>query len=233
MSKDEGGSRGKSRPTLESCKNAITNLTSNLTLMFSDTRNRKQGDGGCSTDWPQNDKREDQKASPNLKDSCPEVVRYVRRNPPEESSGLAQRPLPLPPPKKLQVSPATSKTSPETPPEQNLVDSFPWFHPVERDVAEQLLKTLGKPGSYLVRESRRAGESNPYTLTIFNGTRMSHLNIRSRSDGTFALGTAKDNEKAFCSVDELISFHQKESILLTSKGQQTGKVRLLFHPDRR
>jgi len=113
---------------------------------------------------------------------------------------------------------------------QNSLDSQPWFHRVERDVAEALLKNEGLRGSYLVRESKRAGENNPYTLTIFYDDKISHLNIRIRSDGKYALGKEKGNEKPFDSVEELISFHQIEPILLTARGQRIGETNLVYCP---
>lgn len=53
-------------------------------------------------------------------------------------------------------------------------------------------------GAYLVRESKRAGKSNPYTLTIFHDGRVFHLNIRKRPDGLYALGKEKPREKVLC-----------------------------------
>ncbi|GAB6025483.1 hypothetical protein CHUAL_011224 [Chamberlinius hualienensis] len=85
-------------------------------------------------------------------------------------------------------------------------------------------------GSYLVRESRRAGECNPFTLTLYYNIIISHLNIRRRPDGTLALGNEKENEKTFTSVQELVTHHQTEQILLTSRGQAIGKVNLVQYP---
>ncbi|GAB6025489.1 hypothetical protein CHUAL_011229 [Chamberlinius hualienensis] len=110
------------------------------------------------------------------------------------------------------------------------LETYPWFHKVERNEAETLLRQMGKSGSYLVRESRRAGECNPFTLTLYYNTIISHLNIRRRPDGTFALGKEKENEKTFTSVQELVAHHQTEQILLTSRGQAIGKVNLVQYP---
>lgn len=69
-----------------------------------------------------------------------------------------------------------------------------WFHGVERGEAEKMVTNDTISGMYLVRESRRGGLSNPYTLTIFYNDRVYHLNIRKRTDGLFALGSVKANE---------------------------------------
>lgn len=73
--------------------------------------------------------------------------------------------------------------------------SFDWFHDVQREEAEEMLKRINEDGSYLVRESRRAGKSNPFTLTIFQDKRVFHLNIRLRIDGLYSLGKEKQREK--------------------------------------
>ena len=72
---------------------------------------------------------------------------------------------------------------------------FDWFHDVQREEAEEMLKRINEDGSYLVRESRRAGKSNPFTLTIFQDKRLFHLNIRLRIDGLYSLGKEKQREK--------------------------------------
>jgi hypothetical protein len=74
---------------------------------------------------------------------------------------------------------------------------YPWFHNVEREDAEALLMTQDQDGAYLVRESKRAGKSNPFTLTIFHYGRVFHLNIRKRPDGLYALGKEKPREKVY------------------------------------
>lgn len=70
-----------------------------------------------------------------------------------------------------------------------------WYHDIERDQATALLTQLGKEGAFLVRKSKRAGDSNPYSLTIFHGGKVFNLNIRRREDRLFALGKQKDKEK--------------------------------------
>lgn len=115
----------------------------------------------------------------------------------------------------------------------NPLENQPWFHKVEREDAEILLKSFAQSGSYLVRESKRAGQLNPYTLTIFYDNKISHLNIRQREDGQFALGKEKEKEKTFSSVEELVIYHQTEPILLrTGKGEPRGSTCLRVHPEK-
>ncbi|KAJ6222176.1 hypothetical protein RDWZM_000721 [Blomia tropicalis] len=111
-----------------------------------------------------------------------------------------------------------------------MLSSFTWFHDLERDQAESILKQMGEDGVYLVRKSRRAGASNPYTLTLYHSKKVFHLNVRKRSDGLFALGKEKYKEKTFASVVELVEHHNIEPIFLTSKGQAAGKTRLIYTP---
>jgi hypothetical protein len=72
---------------------------------------------------------------------------------------------------------------------------YPWYHDIEREQATVMLSQLGKEGAFLVRKSKRAGDSNPFSLTIFHGGKVFNLNIRRREDRLFALGKQKDKEK--------------------------------------
>lgn len=104
------------------------------------------------------------------------------------------------------------------------LNGFPWFHNIEREIAEEKISNLSEDGVYVVRPSKRAGQINPFTLTVSHGGKIFHLNIRHRPDGMFSLGKEKPREKAFGSVDDLINFHQKEPILLTIRGETAGKT---------
>ncbi|XP_076362672.1 uncharacterized protein LOC143253166 isoform X3 [Tachypleus tridentatus] len=131
-------------------------------------------------------------------------------------TNVANRPLP--------PVPAASKLYQDPKKEKDLIHQYSWFHDVERETAEQLLQQQDGDGVYLVRQSRRAGQANPYTLTILFSNRIFHLNLRQRPDGLFALGREKPREKTFSTVAELISYHQKEPILLTTRGEPAGKT---------
>lgn len=126
-----------------------------------------------------------------------------------DDGGVLNRPLP----------PVPSAASRSTP-----LPEHAWFHDISREAAEEKLLRLSQDGAYIVRPSKRAGQENPYTLTMLHDGKIFHLNIRLRSDGMYSLGREKPREKAFPSVADLIIFHQKEPILLTSKGEPAGKA---------
>ncbi|XP_022255875.1 B-cell linker protein-like isoform X1 [Limulus polyphemus] len=134
----------------------------------------------------------------------------------ETGTNAASRPLP--------PVPTVPQPYQDSRKDQDPLLLYPWYHDIERDKAEKLLQKQGGDGFYLVRPSRRAGQANPYTLTILYTGRVFHLNLRERQDGLYALGKEKTREKTFSTVAELIGFHQKEPILLTTKGEPAGKT---------
>lgn len=75
------------------------------------------------------------------------------------------------------------------------MQSYPWYHEIERQDAEEVIKSLNESGSFLVRPSKRAGIDNPFSLTILHDEKLFHLNIRHRPDNSFALGKEKKKEK--------------------------------------
>lgn len=81
-----------------------------------------------------------------------------------------------------------------------MLPSFSWFHDLERNEAERMLKQIATDGVYLVRRSKRAGLSSPYTLTLYHNGRIFHLNVRRRTDGLYALGMEKYKEKVMSTV---------------------------------
>lgn len=84
--------------------------------------------------------------------------------------------------------------------EELMLPSFSWFHDLERNEAEKILKQINTDGVYLVRRSKRAGLSSPYTLTLYHNGRIFHLNVRRRADGLYALGMEKYKEKVMTAV---------------------------------
>lgn len=142
------------------------------------------------------------------------------------AQSMATRPLPP-------VPVSATKTESDHPyRKEEAIHVHPWFHEIERQEAELLIKDLGQSGAFLVRPSKRAGKENPYTLTILHDEKVFHLNIRERSDGMFALGKEKKKEKSFLYVEELISYHQTEPIILTSRGESAGQTILRKSPSK-
>ncbi|XP_064465905.1 lymphocyte cytosolic protein 2-like isoform X2 [Ornithodoros turicata] len=143
---------------------------------------------------------------------------------------IAKRPLPPVPPSLTEAAPSpVPPPVPRIPVEEETLESYPWFHDIEREQVDFYLRDR-EDGAYLVRVSKRGGDNNPYTLSIFYKDRIFHLNIRRRNDNTYALGTEKPMEKTFTSIPELIEYHQQEPIILTSKGRPAGQTSLVVTP---
>ncbi|XP_054711484.1 lymphocyte cytosolic protein 2-like [Uloborus diversus] len=140
----------------------------------------------------------------------------------DAAQNMATRPLP---PVPISKEEKVNSKQPE-------LQSCPWFCEMEREDAEQVVRGLEETGSFVVRPSKRAGQDNPYSLTVLHDCRLFHLNIRRRSDDTFALGKEKKKEKTFPTVADLISYHQAEPILLTSRGEPAGKTILTKYPEK-
>ncbi|XP_074596657.1 uncharacterized protein LOC141851769 [Brevipalpus obovatus] len=136
-------------------------------------------------------------------------------------NNLAQRPLPpLPDSGESDYVSVQSSNEPET------LDSYPWFHNIERDQAAVLLKKVALNGTFIVRPSRSAGMLNPFTLTVYHEGKVFNLNIRKLSDESYALGKEKEREQVFSSVPQLIAFYQKEQIILATKGDPISSFKL-------
>jgi hypothetical protein len=153
--------------------------------------------------WPRNTK--DKKVTKQENDPSFEENANLDLINNNNSLGISARPLPPLPETNILIG-------------NEFLQDYPWFHSVEREHAEALLMTQDQDGAYLVRESKRAGKSNPFTLTVFHNGRVFHLNIRKRFDGLYALGKEKPREKTFKTVADLVSYHSSEPILLTTRG---------------
>lgn len=56
-------------------------------------------------------------------------------------------------------------------------------------------------GCYLIRKSKKGGETKPYTLAIFYESQVFNLNIRKKPNHQYALGMAKPGEQVHCFID--------------------------------
>merc|ERR550517_579460 len=52
------------------------------------------------------------------------------------------------------------------------VSGEPWYKPVDRKAAEEMVKQVGENGCFLVRDSRHGGADSPLTLTLFNNNKV-------------------------------------------------------------
>lgn len=135
-----------------------------------------------------------------------------------------QRPLPPTPADKL---PEKSSTAGSRRTSKVGLTQQPWYHNVDRKQAEEMLRN-GEDGSFLVRPSKQS--QNPLSLTLWYRRRLYNIGIRQRLDGRYALGTEKENEQSFASVEELVQNYQSEKLVLYSGGEKTGRTLLTTSP---
>lgn len=104
---------------------------------------------------------------------------------------------------------------------------FPWFHNIERHAAEELMLRFREQGMFLVRKSSRGGFECPFSLTLYFGERVFHLNVRRMPDGRYALGKEKPDEVTFASLPELVINCQLQPVTLKdSRGNLAGECQL-------
>lgn len=84
-----------------------------------------------------------------------------------------------------------------------------WFHGgISGSEAEKLLRSRGKAGSFLVRESTRQLEN--YVLSVMNEAGVAHFSILRRNDGRFEFG---EGSPIFHTVDELIDHFRRNGMI--------------------
>ncbi|XP_033107924.1 B-cell linker protein-like, partial [Anneissia japonica] len=78
----------------------------------------------------------------------------------------------------------------------NSMDGYPWYHAdLPRDKAHKSLEEFRRDGAFLVRISKRGGQKNPYTLSLWYNNQVRNLLIRRRCDEKYALGSKKEGEQ--------------------------------------
>lgn len=97
-----------------------------------------------------------------------------------------------------------------------------WYQSVNRAEADEVLKSFGKNGTFLIRPSTKAAQ--PYTLQIYNNGKVYNLPIRQRDDSTYALGKEKKGEQTFETVNDLVEFFRKHTLILAAG--DSGQTRL-------
>uniref|UniRef100_A0A3P9LVF9 Si:dkeyp-117b11.1 n=1 Tax=Oryzias latipes TaxID=8090 RepID=A0A3P9LVF9_ORYLA len=107
-----------------------------------------------------------------------------------------------------------------------------WFGgDCSRKTAEDLLESVNKDGAFLIRHSSDQRSCQPYTLVVLYQQKVYNVPIRFLEDVQgYALGKeGKKNEETFSSLDEIISHHQKNQLLLIdSKSQAKHSVHLTY-----
>ncbi|XP_047237937.1 SH2 domain-containing protein 6 isoform X2 [Girardinichthys multiradiatus] len=110
-----------------------------------------------------------------------------------------------------------------------------WFAgDCSRQTAESLLKRVKKDGAFLIRYSSDKRSHQPYTLAVLYQQKVYNIPIRfvEESQG-YALGKeGKTNEEVFSSLDEMISYHKNNQILLIDSKSQAKHTANLTQPVR-
>ncbi|XP_037834172.1 B-cell linker protein [Kryptolebias marmoratus] len=98
-----------------------------------------------------------------------------------------------------------------------------WFAgDCNRKHAEDLLQRVRKDGAFLIRYSSNHSTTQPYTLAMLYQQKVYNIPIRfAEETQSYALGKeGKTNEKVFSSLDEMITYHKKNQILLIDSKSQ-------------
>lgn len=82
-----------------------------------------------------------------------------------------------------------------------------------RGQAEGCLKQVRKDGAYLVRDSTRQLENQPFTLMVFYQDKVYNIQIRQQNQN-FLLGTGLKVQESFPSVSDIISHYSHSPLLL-------------------
>ncbi|ELT97703.1 hypothetical protein CAPTEDRAFT_187828 [Capitella teleta] len=153
---------------------------------------------------------------------------------PKTVSERVQPPLPITPKSEPggPLPPVPPQQPTNEPPEKENLENFPWYYRNKgREEGDAILRAKGRvtDGVFLVRDSQRGGNDNPFTLALLFSGRNYNLHIRQRSDKRFALGTPRDGEKTFASISELISWHRNNTIRLEDRisRETVGTVKLI------
>ncbi|CAL4060322.1 unnamed protein product [Meganyctiphanes norvegica] len=102
-----------------------------------------------------------------------------------------------------------------TPLYRSIIDAN-YFHGITRNRSRTILEDLGD-GTFLIRPSTRPG--NPLALCVRCNRNTYNISIRERHDGRLSMGLAKDGERTFGTVDEIVSCFRQEPIRLENGRQ--------------
>ncbi|XP_076586652.1 B-cell linker protein [Chaetodon auriga] len=111
-----------------------------------------------------------------------------------------------------------------------------WFAgDCNRKTAEDLLLRVNKDGAFLIRHSSAQSTRQPYTLAVLYQEKVYNVPIRFLEETqVYALGKeGKKNEEIFSTLDEMISHHKNNQLLLIDSKSQAKHTAYLTHPARR
>lgn len=110
-----------------------------------------------------------------------------------------------------------------------------WFAgDCNRKAAEDLLMRVNKDGAFLVRHSSAQSARQPYTLAVLYQQKVYNVPVRFLEETRgYALGKeGKKNEEIFGTLDEMISHHKNNQLLLIDSKSQAKHTAYLTHPAR-
>ncbi|XP_051950963.1 B-cell linker protein-like [Xyrauchen texanus] len=110
-----------------------------------------------------------------------------------------------------------------------------WFAGIcDRRTAEETVLRCNKDGTFLVRCSNSQSGRQPYTLVVLFHQSVYNIPVRFLDDSHhYALGKeGKKSEELFVSLQEMISHHMKNPILLIDRKSQDKHTTYLSHPVR-
>ncbi|XP_040011747.1 B-cell linker protein [Xiphias gladius] len=110
-----------------------------------------------------------------------------------------------------------------------------WFAgDCNRKTAEELLQRVNKDGAFLIRHSSAQNGRQPYTLAVLYQQKVYNIPIRFLGETQgYALGKeGKKNEEIFTTLDEMISHHRNNQLLLIDSKSQSKHTAYLTHPAR-
>ncbi|CDQ62745.1 unnamed protein product [Oncorhynchus mykiss] len=101
-----------------------------------------------------------------------------------------------------------------------------------RKTAEDLLMQINKDGAFLIRHSSAQNARQPYTLAVLYRQKVYNIPIRFLEETRgYALGKeGKKNEEFFSSLQEIISHHKNNQLLLIDSKSQAKHTTYLTHP---
>uniref|UniRef100_A0A672JAX5 B-cell linker protein-like n=1 Tax=Salarias fasciatus TaxID=181472 RepID=A0A672JAX5_SALFA len=101
-----------------------------------------------------------------------------------------------------------------------------------RKTAEDLLEKVNKDGAFLIRHSSAQSVRQPYTLAVLYQQKVYNVPIRFLEDAQgYALGKeGKKSEEIFPSLDEMVSHHEINQLLLIDSKSQAKHTAHLIHP---
>nr|XP_046243930.1 B-cell linker protein [Scatophagus argus] len=162
--------------------------------------------------------------------------------------------LPPPAPSVKPPLPANLKEAKPSPPNPPMADTKPvaltsgtretkqsgnedkeWFAgECNRKRAEDLLLRVNKDGAFLIRHSSAQSARQPYTLAVLYQQKVYNIPIRFLGETQgYALGKeGKKNEEIFDTLDEMISHHKNNQLLLIDSKSQAKHTTYLTHPAR-